>query len=101
MYITPVTVTTSATRLAFGTDQGGGAYRNKFVHLYNEGPVTVYVSYDGTPDTDLTSSNGIPLEVGEKLFLDNDGGGGHPFGEAVWGITASGTSTVRAQGIDA
>lgn len=50
---------------------GAGKGRG-FVHLWNKGPNTAYLRYDGDAD-EVTSSIGFPLAADKGLFLNNDG----------------------------
>lgn len=43
-----------------------------FVHLWNKGPNTVYLRYDGDT-SEVTTSIGFPVAADAGLFLNNDG----------------------------
>lgn len=55
--------------------------------LHNASSVDVYLGGDST----VTTSNGIPLAPGEKVFADGDG----KYSGALYGIVASGTADMR------
>ena len=59
-------VTASASEVV-GKGPGRG-----FVHLWNKGPNTAYVRYDGD-SAEVTTSIGFPLASDTGLFLNNDG----------------------------
>jgi len=61
----------SATATA-GEVVGKGPGRG-FVHVWNKGPNTVYLRYDGDDGTEVTSSIGFPVVINTGLFLNNDG----------------------------
>ena len=68
----------------------------KFIHLFNNSNVNVYLSYDGDSAT-LTTANGFVLLPGAVLQINNDGHS-NIFDQAVYGIVATGTAEVRIQG---
>lgn len=81
---------------AGGTEIVPAGYRN-FIHIQPIG-ADLYVKYDGSA-TALTTSNGLKISDGAYLNLNNDGSK-HLFNHPIIGITASGTATVRVQGVD-
>lgn len=70
--------TTSATLIMAARDT------RKVAQLYNDSTVTVYIG-----DASVTSSTGTPMEEGGSIDM--------PTTAAIYGITASGTGSVRYQ----
>jgi len=68
-----------------------------FIHIFNNGASTLYVSYDGDPTT-LSAANGIPVPPNSIYTLDNVGVK-MIYNKAVWGIAGTGTLDVRLQGV--
>lgn len=72
------------------------AGNREFIHIYNIGPETIFLKYDGDAAV-LTPANGWPVPANTWYNLDNDGS--KPiFNKAVKAITASGTAEIRIQG---
>ncbi len=75
-----------------------------FIHIYNNGTAKVFLSYDGEDQGDgasnpLTIDNGLPLEPGDTLILNNDGNR-NVFNKEIWGITADASDQeMRIQGV--
>lgn len=89
---TPVTVTTSGDLIC--QDPFSGAQRPGTVLVRNTSATTVYIGGGYTDANnqeviEVTSSNGMPLDEDEVISLDL------AQGESIYGITASGTATVR------
>lgn len=81
---TVVTVGTTATPLAPGSDQDGNpTYRD--LALYNGSGVTVYVGGSG-----VTTANGFPIPASGTLSLDSRDAAGQ-----VYAIVATGTASVN------
>jgi hypothetical protein len=78
---TAVSVTGTATALPASGITGPTTVRTL---IYNNGTATIYVG-----GSDVTTSNGIPIEVGSSLGMDVT------VTETLYGIAASGTHNVR------
>ena len=48
------------------------AGERSFIHIWNKGPNTAYLRYDGDDATEVTSGIGFPVDSGAGLFLNND-----------------------------
>lgn len=83
-------VTTTAQKIA-------NAGNRDFLHVQNVSDTDIYLKYDGT-ETALTTANGMKLEAGAFLILNNDGMR-NLFDKEVWAIHgSSGNKEVRIQG---
>ena len=66
------------------------------IYLANNSGVTVYVQFDGSPQSNLTTTTGYPIPSGTGLAII-PGVGGVEGSFPVYGIVAAGTSVVTAQ----
>jgi hypothetical protein len=84
-------VTSSVTKIA---DAG----HRDLLHIYNNSNEVIYLQYDGSDPSSLTTANGMPLLPGAMLPLENNGTR-QIFNKAVYAIHGgTGNKEVRLQG---